>query len=380
MIKKKQPKLARWKAITFSLLPLFLIFLTVEFALEVYYFHRKSDYPLAVVHEFQNLRKMVQRAKIRAAQEEAVEAVEKSYMELAKVAGLRADADQGAIREQLVCSLYEDYGKEILEEFQGRYTRHFSELARAVEQDGARFMVLYIPSLRPEKERDACRRFFAELAQSHGIEFVDTTPALNADPPNRWTLSPLNAHLSRYGSEMVAHQLVPWMRKNRYYRKENPSQGNSEVWGDLVPGARTLWLDDPLVYYEEVNKQGLRGNEIDPEHKEQRLLLLGDSFMYGPYLPNKSTIPGFLERLCPWVQCLNGAVAGYTIQDQKGLYLERARFSQPDLVILQVLDNDISGQYYFYLEKFARDRKKQAYRATPAEKKHFSRLREILNR
>jgi len=78
-----------------------------------------------------------------------------------------------------------------------------------------------------------------------------------------------------------------------------------------------------------------------------RIYCLGDSFTFGPYLNNHETYPNLLEEMLnnndagAKYEALNAGVSGYTLRQELGLFVERGYRSHPDLVILQVLDNDV---------------------------------------
>jgi len=98
----------------------------------------------------------------------------------------------------------------------------------------------------------------------------------------------------------------------------------------------------------------------------QRILFLGDSFTFGPYLPAHDVFPGLLGKKFPDIEFVNAGKAGYTITDEASLFSERAKFLEPDVTVLQVLDNDLYGLMYFKLIQF--DRKQRLFEPTPAEK------------
>jgi len=46
-------------------------------------------------------------------------------------------------------------------------------------------------------------------------------------------------------------------------------------------------------------------------------------------------------------EVINAGVAGYTITDEVSLFVERAKYVEPDITILQVLDNNLHDLLYF---------------------------------
>ena len=100
--------------------------------------------------------------------------------------------------------------------------------------------------------------------------------------------------------------------------------------------------------------------EVDPD-VDLRILAVGDSFTFGPYVPNEDTWPGWLEhvlnaRLHPRerVQVLNGGVAGYTVRDEYYYLAERGLGLEPDVVVVALFPNDISDFESLQREYLAR--------------------------
>jgi hypothetical protein len=66
--------------------------------------------------------------------------------------------------------------------------------------------------------------------------------------------------------------------------------------------------------------------------------------------------PAMLQKANPDLEVINAVIDGYTITDELSLFVERAQLIAPDITILQVLDNDLYGPFYFKMNDF--DRKK----------------------
>ena len=124
----------------------------------------------------------------------------------------------------------------------------------------------------------------------------------------------------------------------------------TEGGGDLAPNQDGVWAIWPhRPYHVQTNSDGLRNvEEADGSH-DIRILAIGDSFTFGPYVPNEDSWPAQLERLLDaaphphaTAQVLNAGVAGYTIVDEYHYLKERGLALQPDLVILAFFPNDIS--------------------------------------
>ncbi len=127
---------------------------------------------------------------------------------------------------------------------------------------------------------------------------------------------------------------------------------------DAIPGLFQPGLDlvdrvlPTLPYHVTINSLGFRGSEFSAERRPGvfRVLCIGDSYTFGPYVDDDETLPAVLDDLLNRsrqpaggraAEVINGGANGFTIEDEliflesKGLALE------PDLVILVFSQNDI---------------------------------------
>lgn len=128
-------------------------------------------------------------------------------------------------------------------------------------------------------------------------------------------------------------------------------QSLDSLMGDLEPNVDRIYfvsLNHP--YRVVTNSAGLRRktDTLLPKPKDTlRIYCLGDSFTFGPYLPNEETYPNILEHMLDLppgfkkTEVLNGGVAGHAMEEERDQFVQRGYLSQPDLVILQVLGNDL---------------------------------------
>ncbi len=152
------------------------------------------------------------------------------------------------------------------------------------------------------------------------------------------------------GGEILArtYDWVPPVREAAVGDQLGPLRYNhSQIgFGDLVPnqdGHWITWFHRP--YHVQTNSVGLRNSE-EPSERAFRILAIGDSQTYGPYLANEDTWPGWLDNALrrgkpDSVQVFNAGVAGYTIIDELALLREKGVAFKPNLVILAVYDNDL---------------------------------------
>lgn len=124
-----------------------------------------------------------------------------------------------------------------------------------------------------------------------------------------------------------------------------------ECYGDLRPNKDILSLiveDHPYVV--STNNLGLRNSEdtVLENADTLRILTIGDSFTFGPYVANDETWPARLEQFLRQassdrpVEVLNAGIASYTISDELAYFADKGLALSPDLVILEVTFNDIA--------------------------------------
>ena len=147
----------------------------------------------------------------------------------------------------------------------------------------------------------------------------------------------------------------------------------TEGGGDLAPDQDGVWAIWPhRPYHVQTNSDGLRNTEEFNKEHDFIVLAVGDSFTFGPYIPNEDTWPAQLERLLDaalyprnTTQVLNAGIAGYTIVDEYHYLHERGVNLEPDLVIIAFSPNDISDMRSLEREYLARP-VEQVYRTSYA--------------
>ncbi len=147
------------------------------------------------------------------------------------------------------------------------------------------------------------------------------------------------------------------------------------LFGDQNPDSHDLspW-DTERPYMLTTNSQGLRMTyDLAFPKTKQRILILGDSYTFGPYLENAHTFPAILDQTLDYAEVINAGHGGYTISHEASLYFERAQYTEPDIVILQVLDNDLWGLMYFHENKY--NRHGEVRKPTRAEISFFEKIK-----
>ena len=322
------------KILIFSVIPLLLLLLILELGFRFYFYQKEGQYNLAIV-----------------------ELYDRGKFGLLKLLAKKKVADL-AVPPGLEEALYSKEGEPLFGEFKKLYEKYFKLLLTATQKIDSKFVVLYIPSdnYRTKSFNKKTRKFFRELTRKYGIEFLDATDEFMKWPTDIPTLRPENGHLSRFGNKLVVENLAEVIKKYDDYRSSFRFSERPTLFGDLVPNEKKYWrLWEAKPFRATTNSQGLRlhYNLTFPKQK-QRILILGDSFTYGPYLGDHETYPALLDTRFPEKEVINAGVLGYTITDEANLFIDRAQYVEPDITILQVLDNDIYGLFFVKRNEFSR--------------------------
>lgn len=322
------------KKLIFAIIPLLILLIVAEMGARFMYFEKRGKESLALVSAYTNIRLQIIREK--------------------------ASKIVGNLPQGIGEALYSDMGKELLHQFKAEYEENFKLLVEEANNIGSKLAVLYIPSgsMDSASSKDS-RQFYTELALKYGVDFIDATDEFLEYPIDVVTLSPENGHLSRFGDKIIVEKISEYIDAYNDYRMSFRFDSRPKLFGDLSPNDDSVWEMKPnMPYHVITNSQGLRMDYdlIFPKEK-QRILVLGDSYTFGPYLDNHDTYPVLLDKKYSDKEVINAAKSGYTILDEASLFIERAKYVEPDIVILQVLDNDIYGLFYFKFNQFDRNKK-----------------------
>lgn len=141
----------------------------------------------------------------------------------------------------------------------------------------------------------------------------------------------------------TAHRIAAngeWFAVGRIIDKADPLLGFS-----LIPGSTQLSVrGGAYTTRTSVNRLGMH----DVEREEtvpagrRRILLLGDSFVFGPGVPIESNVSQVVEREVPGAQVLNAGVPGYNLEQEYLYYLHRGKRHEAALVLLGFFINDLA--------------------------------------
>ncbi|HET6373332.1 MAG TPA: SGNH/GDSL hydrolase family protein, partial [Candidatus Polarisedimenticolia bacterium] len=124
---------------------------------------------------------------------------------------------------------------------------------------------------------------------------------------------------------------------------------------DSIPGLFEPGLDfvdrilPDLPYRVRINALGFRGEEFPAAKRPGtlRILCLGDSYTFGPYVEDHEAFPATLERIlkqrasAPEPEVINAGANGFTIVDELEFLKRKALALEPDVVIVAFTQNDL---------------------------------------
>lgn len=251
----------------------------------------------------------------------------------------------------------------VFRELQEKYKANLAKLNEVVKANGATLLVVFIT---PEvgnsltKINRVGKGIIADDCQALHIPFYDITTKMAAMPnPVVLTQMPKDGHWSKEGAKYVADELAPIIKQYDSVKSTATFQQKPETWGDLQPNADELTDGGKgLPYRMKSNAQGLRmDHDLAPTKTKQRILFLGDSEMYFPFLDNPFTGTALLQGMFPEKEILNASNWGYSVDDYLSLYNEKAKYAEADLVIVAANGNDILDMFFSHRNRFTRGKK-----------------------
>lgn len=248
-------------------------------------------------------------------------------------------------------------------ELKQRYKTDAGKLKQMVESTGAKLVFI---CLTPEIGTNTLSSQFGapyikSVCHDLGIEFMDCAPLIAAKDRKEITQWPHDGHWSKKGAVYLADNLAPIIKKYSnvtstvtYKDTERP-----ETFGDFTPSSDEI-LDGgkDMPYHVKANAQGVRMDyDIKFPKKKKHVLFMGDSGIFCPFLNNEFTITGVLQQQFPDMVIMNTGTIGYTIEDYVTLWNEKAKYSEPDIVIVQTNGADITDYFFSHRNHLSRSHK-----------------------
>jgi hypothetical protein len=268
--------------------------------------------------------------------------------------------------------------RRMYEELSARYRDVLGQIKSAVEGDGATLVVVTFGTelgkyASPIEKRG--QPVVRDAARALGLPYFEATDSLvaAADRGVKISQMPKDGHLSRDGAAIVASFLATVVRKYDGVRstKVFTASERPATFGDLAPNKDGIEdIGNGLPYVLKSNAQGLRMDyDLAFPKTKQRVLILGNSTAFFPFLDNGKTGTALLQREFPDKEILNAAMWAYSPLDELSLFTEKTRYAEPDLVILQQGGDDIVNLFFTHVNMF--DRKKEYHGPSPLERAYY---------
>lgn len=275
--------------------------------------------------------------------------------------------------------LHEIAGNRLYSELKERYTQSLTDLRDAVAYDAAKLVVVI---MTPETGKSITMAnsygipYIKLMCSNLNIECVDLTPALGSQEAAAITQMPFDGHWSKAGAALIADQLAPVVDMYTRYRTTRvfPDSQRPKLLGDLEPNANEVIDDEQNLHYRlRSNSEGLRmDHDLKFPKTKQTILFLGDDQLFSPFLDNEFTATSLLQKRYPDKEIVNAGCISYTMEDYLTLYKEKARYMEPDVVVVCTNGGDILDYYFSQRNRFSRTEK--SYRPSELERKFYEQL------
>ena len=272
-------------------------------------------------------------------------------------------------------------GSAVYAELKSRYKSDAAKLKQMIEATGAKLVFVILAPAEMTNSNPNSRRlsidFINNTCAQLGIECVDYSPIVARQDIHMISQIPKDGHWSKKGAEYIASLMAPTIKKYitnsstvTYKDSERP-----ETIGDLAPSSDEI-LDGgkDMPYHVVANAQGVRmDHDVKFPKAKKHVLLMGDSGIFCPFLNNEFTIPALLQKQFPEAEIMNTGMICYTLEDYVTLWNDKAKYSEPDLVIIQTNGADITDYYFSHRNHLSRSHK--PFEPSAAEeafyKKHY---------
>ena len=265
----------------------------------------------------------------------------------------------------------------LMTELKERYKQYMISMNKKVSATGAKFVVMYMTPEVGDNMTSVQRMgksFLMNTCKEIGANFIDVTKTIAAPTaPKGITNWPKDGHFSKIGAKMIADELEKIVPHYVAHKATTTYSKRPDQFGDQTPNLNTT-LDGGknLPYKFRVNKQGLRQNRdvVFPKTKS-RILFMGDSGFFFPFVDNNDMAHEILQSKFPNVDFANACNWAYAIDDYITLWDERAKFVEPDVVIMQTSGSDIMDMYFTNRNRFTRNQ--YAHQPSALEKAYYER-------
>lgn len=257
------------------------------------------------------------------------------------------------------------------------YKKSLLELKVATDRDCAKLVVVVLTIETGKYATPASTfgiPFIFITTDNMGVDYYDLARKIADNDVTELTQTTEDGVWSKKGAVFIADQLDSIISKYNDQRstKKFPDAKKPATFGDLQPNQDEMMYDyGDVPYHLKVNSQGLRmDHDLQFPKKKQTILILGDAEVFSPLLNNEDIATSILQRRHPDKEIINAGVNNYTMDDYASLYTEKARFTEPDIVIVCTNGGDIIEQYFTQRNKYSRSNK--IYEPSDAELQFYN--------
>jgi hypothetical protein len=268
-----------------------------------------------------------------------------------------------------------------LAELKSRFEESFSDFATTLSEDNVKFVYCWLTTevgISETRSQRMSKPFIKDLCEKYGVEFVDFSDLFIGKEPTEITHMPKDGHLNETGVELIAGRLAQIVKANQAHRSNLSFQAEDRprYLGDLEPYEDRIVEGGKGIPYRLItNAAGLRmDREVRFDNTGARVLLMGDSGFYFPFVDNDETATHLLQEQFPQAEVVNVAGWAYTITDYLSQYEQAAKYIEPDIILLQSSGDDIADLYFTHQQRFSRDRDIKDFKPSETEKKFYEYL------
>jgi len=265
-------------------------------------------------------------------------------------------------------------------ELKERFRKTLTHLKAETDNDCAKLMVVIV-SPDVGKNINVANSygipFEVEVCNEMGIDVVDLSPDIAAKEPSDITMVPYDGNWSKDGAIYISKLLSEYVvdKFATYYSsKKFRNETVPETFGDLPAKYNEVLQDEKNIsYHVKANKQGLRMNyDLTFPKTKQRFLFLGGAAVFQPYMDNEFTSTALLQKQYPDKEMINAGRVGDNLDDVETLYVEKARYVQPDVVVVFTDGMDILD--FYFSARNQNSRSKQIYLPSENELRFYQDL------
>ncbi len=237
-----------------------------------------------------------------------------------------------------------------------KYKNTFNEFQKMTNNAGAALILLYVPGT--VNDNVIFQDYFGSLAADREIPYLDASAGFNRYDKEKIFIAGHRNALSPYGHQMLAKYLYDNLVRYLSFKNITSFVERPKMLGDLRPSTKALW--DELSenrYHVVTNSQGLRRDrDVAFPRSEQvtRILCMGGTLTFGPYVDNGKIFTDLMETSLNNVVVINAGMMDYTICDEYSYFKEKGQYLEPDIVLLQVTEDDLYGLYPHMQKKHCR--------------------------